>query len=96
MQRAKSLTNDGIIDVGDATTGGNHARLGMSAAYTLTNKGTLTTVAGSGGTRYLRSNLTNDGTVNIDSAKTESDGGDGVTTLTNNGTFTIASGGSYA
>ena len=95
LQLAKSLTNDGTLDVGDATTGGLYAQLGMSAAYTLTNDGTLNTVVGSGGTRYLRSNLTNDGTVNIDSAKTQSDGGDGVTTLTNDGTFTIASGGSY-
>ncbi len=95
LQLAKSLTNDGTLNVGDATTGGLYAQLGMSAAYTLTNDGTLNTVTGSGGVRYLRSNLTNDGTVNIDSAKTESDGGDGLTTTTNDGTFTIASGGSY-
>ena len=66
---AKSLTNDGTLNVGDATTGGLYAQLGMSAAYTLTNDGTLNTVVGSGGVRYLRSNLTNDGTVNIDSAE---------------------------
>ena len=95
LQLAKSLTNDGTLDVGDATTGGLYAQLGMYAAYTLTNDGTLNTVTGSGGVRYLRSNLTNDGTVNISTAKTQSDGGDGVTTTTNDGTFTIASGGSY-
>ena len=86
---------DGSLDVGDATTGGEYALLEGPSTATVTNDGTLTTVAGSGGIRYLRSNLTNDGTVTIDSAATESDGGDGVTTTTNDGTFTVAATGSY-
>ena len=92
---SSTIGADGILNVGDATTGGLYAALEGPTTAALTNDGTLNTVAGSGGVRYLRSNLTNDGTVNIDSAATESDGGDGVTTTTNDGTFTIASGGSY-
>ncbi len=52
----------------------------------ITNAGSLTTLKGAGGERYLRGNLTNTGTINVD-ATTAFDGKE--TTLTNEGTINL-------
>ena len=89
-----NLTNDGTLTIGDAATGQS---VFNGQTLTLTNDGHLNTVAGGGGARYLRANITNatNGTVDIASATTLSDGSGGATTTTNNGTFIIESTGNY-
>ena len=93
---AVNMANNGVINLG-APTGAGYSLLRGPAAVTLNNNGQLNTVQGDGGPRYLRVNLTNgpSGTVNIASADTRSDSGEGATTTTNNGTFVLQSAGVY-
>ncbi|HEY5009742.1 MAG TPA: hypothetical protein VIH73_01210, partial [Acidimicrobiales bacterium] len=82
--KSATFTNDGSIVVG--TAGSTDSELdGVSTS--LTNNGTISTVQGAGGLRYLNTNITNDvgGQIYIGSNDTESQAGFGATTLTNDG-----------
>lgn len=76
-----------VLDSGD----GAYSELQVAAPGTLTNAGTIQTVQGTGGNRYLRGNLNNQGTLQLDH-DTISDGYTGATTITSSGTINIASG----
>ena len=80
-----TVTNDGtlILDSADPT------QWSMINGGTLVNDGTFSTLQDAGETRYLRSNITNNGTVSIGSADTRADQ---TYTLTNNGTFGVSAG----
>jgi hypothetical protein len=89
--------------LGNMTNGGTLALGALSGQYalitgsgTITNTGTFKTVQGpSGGTRYVRINLTNapGHTISIGGASTVQDQ---ATTTTNNGAFNVPAGGVYA
>jgi hypothetical protein len=82
-----AVENHGTIDL-DSLDQDNYS---LVAGGSLTNDGTFATLAGSGGTRYVRSSITNDadGTVEIGGANTQMDQ---TTTFTNDGTFTVDAG----
>jgi len=90
---ASAINPNGVITLGDA---GNGFSILCCAGVTLTNSGHLDTVAGAGGNRYLRANLTNAaaGTVNIGGTTLQDGGGGGSTTTINNGAITVAASGS--
>jgi len=84
---AVSLTNAGTIILGDAGTG-TSAFLGCGGPTTLTNTGHLNTIAGGGGTRYLRFySLHNVGAGTMDLAGPTVD--DNCGTISNDGTLVI-------
>ncbi|MFZ0665163.1 MAG: hypothetical protein WAM97_05365, partial [Acidimicrobiales bacterium] len=73
----------------------NVADTGSAELYgptdTLTNAGTFETVGGADNGIYLRTNVTNTGSMTIDGITTD-DGAGGSTTVTNEGTFSVADG----
>jgi Bacterial Ig-like domain (group 3)/PKD domain len=84
-----SFTNAGTITLTKSETNNNDARLEISAG-TLTNSGTITSEAAEGaGRRTIEGNLTNTGTLNIDSS-TEYDAANAI--FTNEGTINLAEG----
>ncbi|HWD07453.1 MAG TPA: Ig-like domain repeat protein, partial [Actinomycetota bacterium] len=94
---AKSLTNAGTLNVGQSTgSNGNVTLAGPSV--TVTNTGAITTLPGTGGAQFLRTNIANasGGTVDIASGGTQSDGSGGATLFTNHGTLSVAGGATYA
>ncbi len=86
-----NLTNAGTIILGDS--GGGYSWLANPG--TLTNSGQLNTIAGGGGIRYLRLNITNTaaGTITIGTATNQDQGGN---LTTNNGTVTVEPAGTLA
>ena len=88
---ATDTTNNGTLTL-DSVNGNGAFVLGSG---TLTNNGTLSTVQDGGGTRYIRTNVTNasGGVVSIGAADTRQDAG---TTTTNNGSFTVLAGGAFS
>jgi len=96
-----NFANAGTITLGNAD-GGDSVLMGCDPnafcfvrGVTLTNSGTLKTVVGGGGNRYLRINLVNapGGAVDL-AGPTMANAGGGSATLTNNGSFTIDPSGS--
>ena len=88
---AVNLTNAGTITLGD-NNGGFSVLNGPGA---LTNSGQLNTIAGGGGLRYLRTNISNAtvGSIDIGTGTIQDQGG---TVTTNNGTVTVETGGSLS
>ncbi len=87
-----SIANYGTIRI-ETTAGGEYSLL-LQAAGTLTNhpSGVINVNAGSGGPRYVRASIDNQGAINL-SASTNFDRGS--TTFENKGTLTIAAAGQF-
>jgi hypothetical protein len=83
------LTNSGTFELDSESASGSVELNGPSD--TLMNSGTFETVGGSVGDVYLRTNVTNTGTVTIGGTTTD-DGSGGATTVTNEGKFSVAEG----
>jgi len=84
------LTNAGTLTLGD----GNSGYSVLQGPGDLVNNGQLNTIAGDGGSSYLRVNIMNAAAAAIDLATTTSQ--DTATTITNDGTVTIEAAGSLA
>jgi hypothetical protein len=87
-----NVTNSGTITMGDS--GAGYSVLQNPGALTMTNSGQLTTIAGGGGARFFRTNITNTaaGTIDIGTATLQDQG----TLTTNNGTVMIEASASLA
>ncbi len=84
-----SFTNGGTITLTKTESNNNNARLAI-ASGTLTNSGTITSEAAEGtGHRFIEGNLTNKGTLQINSSTEYNAKG---ATLTNEGTIDLAEG----
>ncbi|MGA2838280.1 MAG: hypothetical protein ABSF84_16970 [Acidimicrobiales bacterium] len=88
LASASTVEAGGVLDLAPST--GGFAWLGGPGAVTVDSGGSLTTT-GSTSTAYLRDDIINDGTVTIGSSDTLQDQN---TATTNDGTFTVATGGS--
>ncbi len=87
-----SLTNNGTIDV-TSTGCGNNSQLTVSSGDTLTNDGTLETVAGAGAAKTIVGNVDNNGTADIDINTTYEMGAwdnKGALDISNSETLTVA------
>ncbi len=86
-----TVTNNGTFELDSE----NVADTGSAELYgpseTLDNAGTFETVGGADNGIYLRTSVTNTGTVTIDGITTD-DGAGGATTLSNSGTFSVDDG----
>ena len=89
LTSAGSFSNAGTITMESAGAGYSCYLDVISGTLTNASTGTINVNQGSGGSRYIRSSLTNDGTVNINANTNISKSG-GV--YTNNGQFNIAAG----
>ena len=85
---AIGFTNAGSILLTNGDTAGNNATLAVSSG-TLLNSGTLSAELIHGGARTLQGNLTNTGTININTNTSDSITG---ATVSNSGTINIATG----
>jgi hypothetical protein len=85
-----NLTNAGTVTLGD----GNGDFSGLQGPGALTNSGSLNTVAGGGGSRYLRVNINNaaSGTIDIGTTTIQDQG----TLTSNNGTLMIEAGSTFS
>jgi fibronectin-binding autotransporter adhesin len=94
-----NITNNGTFELDSQTASGSgYAMLYQSSSdFTFTNSatGTFETLGATIEPDYLRADITNDsgGTFTIDGAETAEDGGNGATTFTNDGTFSVGAGG---
>ena len=94
-----NVINDGTFELDSETASGSgFAMLYQSSSdFTFTNSGTGTfeTLGATVSPDYLRADITNDsgGTFTIDGADTAEDGGNGATSITNDGTLSVGAGG---
>jgi RHS repeat-associated protein len=79
---ADGTVNDGIIDL-NSGYGGNSVQLNSQGTFTNGTSGTIEVIQGGGGNRYLNGNVTNQGTLIVDS---------GITLNSQNGLFTQGGG----
>jgi hypothetical protein len=86
-----NLTNDGSIVIGN-TAGAADARLidPANVANVVTNDGTITAPADSGGIDYLEANVVNDGTMSLGAPSTVVSDYQAPETVTNNATIDVA------
>ena len=95
-----TINSNGILLVGDGNVSNGYTWLGAASnTSVLTNNGSLETVQGGGGIRYLRVSITNaaGGTVDVAASDTRVDGfGSSLYTATNNGTFVVETGAAFA
>jgi hypothetical protein len=91
VEITSTVTNNGTFELDSE----NVADTGPAELYgpteTLDNTGTFETVGGADNSIYLRTSVTNTGTVTIDGTTTD-DGAGGATTLANSGTFSVEDG----
>jgi fibronectin-binding autotransporter adhesin len=85
---ATSFSNGGTVTLTDAP-GSNGQSVTLTSSGTLTNTGTLTTEHDQGGTRFLKGDVVNKGTIDIDD-QTDFNGTEGV--LTNEGPLNLGEG----
>jgi predicted ribosome-associated RNA-binding protein Tma20 len=86
---AANVSNAGAITLTNGDGSGNNETLILSAGSTLTNSGTLTSELASGGGRTIQGNVTNTGTIQVNTATSYS--GESAQ-LKNQGTLALAEG----
>ncbi len=95
-----TINSNGVLLVGDSNVSNGYTWLGAGGGSSLlTNNGTLKTVQGGGGIRFLRVSITNatGGTVDIAAADTRQDPvGSALFPMTNNGAFIVETGAAVA
>ena len=96
LNKTSSINASGTLNVGDSNVANGYTWLGSGGGSpVLINAGRLNTVQGGGGTRYLRINLNNftGGTMDLAANDTRQDN---ATTTTNNATFSVEAGVTFA
>jgi hypothetical protein len=96
LAKTSSINPSGVLNVGDNNVANGNTLLGSGGSgVVLINTGRLNTVQGGGGIRYLRANIINAPAGSVDvGASTIADFN--TTIFTNNGTFTVEAGVTFA